>query len=98
MWFGVAAISRRGVRVIPESLVVRLLLSLKRDGRRAPLPKTAERAEDRAAILTELMSLLADGSIRPRISARIPLEQAAHSHEVLDRGGHAGKVVLVTQP
>ena len=98
VWFGVAAISRRGVRVIPESLVVRLLLSLRRDGRQAPLPSTAERAEDRAAILAELMGLLADGSIRPRITARIPLEQAARAHELLDRGGHAGKVVLVTEP
>ncbi len=98
VWFGVAAISRRGVRVIPESLIVRLLLSLKRDGKQAPLPKTAERSEDRAAILAELMGLLADGSIRPRITARIPLEQSARAHELLDRGGHAGKVVLVTEP
>ena len=98
VWFGVAAISRRGVRVIPESLLVRALLSLKRDGRQAALPNTAERAEDRAATLAHLMGLLADGSIRPRITARIPLEQAARAHELLDRGGHAGKVVLVPGP
>jgi len=98
VWFGVAAISRRGVRVIPESLLVRALLSLKRDGKQAPLPNTAERAEDRAAILADLMGLLADGSIRPRVAERIPLEQAPRAHELLDRGGHAGKVVLVPGP
>ena len=95
VWFGVAATSRRGVRVIPESLLARTLLSLKRDGKKAPLPSTAERSDERIATLAHLMGLLADGSIRPRITARIPLVQAGRAHDLLDRGGHAGKVVLV---
>jgi NADPH2:quinone reductase len=98
VWFGVAAISRRGVRVIPESLVTRLILALKRDGRRAPLPNTTEQGAEKARVLAELIDLLAAGSIRPRITQRIPLEHAARAHRLLDQGGHAGKVVLVTEP
>jgi NADPH2:quinone reductase len=46
--------------------------------------------------LTELLNLLAAGKIRPIVAERIPLEEAARAHELLERGGYAGKVVLVT--
>ncbi len=95
VWFGVAAVSRRGIRVIPESLLTRTLLALRPDGKRAPLPRTAERGERRNEVLADLIGLLADGAIRPRIQERIPLAEAARAHELLDRGGHQGKVVLV---
>ena len=46
--------------------------------------------------LTELLDLLAAGSIKPVVAERIPLVEAARAHELLERGGYAGKVVLVT--
>ena len=45
--------------------------------------------------LTELLDLLAAGKIKPIVADRIPLNEAAQAHEQLERGGYAGKVVLV---
>ena len=39
---------------------------------------------------------MAAGQINPLVAARIPLAEAAHAHELLERGVYAGKVVLVT--
>ena len=46
--------------------------------------------------LAELLDSLAAGRIKPVVAARIPLAEAARAHELLERGGYAGKVVLVT--
>ena len=94
VWFGVAAIARRGVRVIPESLFTRLLLDLRRDGKHAPMT-TDEPPEAQRRHLAALLDLLAAGDLRPVVTDRIPLREAARAHALLDRGGHAGKVVLV---
>jgi NADPH:quinone reductase-like Zn-dependent oxidoreductase len=95
VWFGVAAISRSGVRVIPASLVTRLLLDLRRDGRRAPMTSDEPPAEQRRH-LAQLLDLLATGDVQPVVTDRIPLSEAARAHALLERGGHAGKVVLVS--
>ena len=94
VWFGVAAIARSGVRVIPESLLTRLLLDLRRDGRHAPMTKDEPPAEQRRH-LAELLDLQAAGDLRPVVADRIPLREAARAHALLEGGGHAGKVVLV---
>jgi NADPH:quinone reductase-like Zn-dependent oxidoreductase len=46
--------------------------------------------------LAELLDLLAEGQIQPVVAARIPLGEASRAHELLEKGGYAGKVVLVT--
>jgi NADPH:quinone reductase-like Zn-dependent oxidoreductase len=46
--------------------------------------------------LTELLNLLAAGTIQPVVAERFPLAEAARAHELLERGGYGGKVVLVT--
>ena len=94
VWFGVAAITRAGVRVIPESLLTRLLLDLRRDGKHAPMGTDEPPAEQRRH-LAELLGLLAAGDLQPVVTDRIPLRETARAHALLDRGGHAGKVVLV---
>ncbi len=97
VWFGVAAASRNGVGVIPLSLLTRLALSLIPDGRKAPMPPAAD--EPRSwyrETLIELLELVAVGKIEPIVAERIPLAEAARAHELLGRGGHAGKVVLIT--
>jgi NADPH2:quinone reductase len=96
VWFGVAATSRLGLRVIPLSLLAVLLLKLIPDGKQAPLFPDLD--EDNAwyrATLAELLDLLAAGRIDPVVAERVPLAEAARAHELLERGGHAGKVVLV---
>ncbi|MGD8856790.1 MAG: zinc-binding dehydrogenase, partial [Chloroflexota bacterium] len=45
--------------------------------------------------LGQLLELLARGEIKPVVAARIPLAEAPKAHELLERGGYAGKVVLV---
>jgi NADPH2:quinone reductase len=97
VWFGVAATKKKGLRVIPLTLLMRALLALIPDGKQAPL--VPDLGKDKAwyrATLTELLELLAVGKIQPVVAARIPLAEAARAHELLERGGYAGKVVLVT--
>jgi NADPH:quinone reductase len=94
VWFGVAATARSGLRVIPESLLTRLLLDLRRDGKHAPMT-TDEPPNEQRRHLAELLDLLAAGQARPVVADRIPLREAARAHVLLERGGHAGKVVLV---
>ncbi len=100
VWFGVAATSKAGMRVIPLSLLAVFLLKLIPGSRRAPLDSDVVKfAQTHNALyretLTELLALLAAGTIKPVVAERIPLVEAARAHELLERGGHAGKVVLV---
>lgn len=93
VWFGVAASSRAGLRIIPESLMTRFVLSLLPDGKHAPMPGDAGAADQRR-VVAELLDMLAQGAIRPVVAGRVPLTQAAHAHELLEQGGHVGKMVL----
>jgi len=97
VWFGVAATKREGLRVIPFTLLTRTLLALIPDGKKAPL--APDLSKDNAwyrEVLAELLASLAAGRIKPVVADRIPLAEAARAHELLERGGYAGKVVLVT--
>ena len=94
VWFGVAATSRYGLRIIPASLLTRQFLALIPDGKRAPMPPDAGKVEQRER-LAVLLQLLAAEKIRPIVTERVPLAEAARAHQLLERGGHAGKVVLV---
>jgi NADPH2:quinone reductase len=96
VWFGVAATSKSGMRVIPLSLLMSFLLKLIPDGKKAPIfPDLMKDNTWYRETLTELLDSLAAGSIKPLVAERIPLVEAARAHELLERGGHAGKVVLV---
>ncbi len=46
--------------------------------------------------LTELFSLLSRGKIQPVIEKRMPLEEAAKAHELIDRAEVKGKIILLT--
>jgi NADPH:quinone reductase-like Zn-dependent oxidoreductase len=97
VWFGVAAAKKEGLRVIPLTLLMVFLLNLIPDGKQAPL--APDLGKDNAwyrETLTELLDLLAAGKIKPVVAERIPLAEAARAHKLLERGGYAGKVVLVT--
>ena len=98
VWFGVAATSRSGVRVIPATLATRTLLALIPDGKKAPMPKDIDKPNDwyRSSLAT-LFDYLATGKIKPIVAASIPLTEAARAHALLEAGGVGGKVVLVTE-
>ncbi len=96
VWFGVAATKNEGLRVIPLTVLMRTLLALIPDGKRAPL--TADLGKDNAwyrETLAKSLDWLAEGKIKPVVAGRFPLAEAARAHELLERGGYAGKVVLV---
>ena len=56
---------------------------------------------EKAAIIdqfeTTVMPLFAAGTIEPLISARFPLRDAAAAHQMMEQGGHFGKIVLTVQ-
>lgn len=99
VWFGVAATSRDGLRVIPISLLTRTAIAAIPDGKRAPMPPNPAKPNDwYRDTLSTLLDYVAAGKLKPLVAARIPLFEAASAHELLDRGGHAGKLVLITDP
>jgi len=93
VWFGVAATRDRGLWVILESFLMQTLLGLLPGKRRAIASPEAD--EGWTDTLPELLGHLAAKRLQPVIAARLPLEEARQAHEMLERGGHAGKVVLV---
>ena len=97
VWFGVAATKKAGLRVIPFTILMVFLLKVIPDGKKTPLTPDIGKDNDwYRETLTELLDLVAAGSINPVVAERIPLLEAARAHELLDRGGYAGKVVLIT--
>jgi NADPH2:quinone reductase len=100
--YGMVATSKAGVRAIPLSMLMLVLLKLIPGGKQASMSsEIASFSEAHPGwyreTLTELLDLLAAGSIKPVVAERIPLVEAARAHELLERGGYAGKVVLVTR-
>ena len=98
---GSVATSKAGMKVIPLSLLTVLLLRLIPDGRRVPLSPNMMKFPHTHSTwyrdtLTELLDSATAGRIKPLVAERIPLAEAARAHELLERGGYAGKVVLVT--
>jgi NADPH:quinone reductase-like Zn-dependent oxidoreductase len=100
VWFGVAAAKNAGLRVIPLSLLMVAVLKLIPDGKQLPTaPNLAEYAPKHLAwyheTLAELLDRLSAGELKPLVAARITMAEASRAHELLERGGYAGKVVLV---
>jgi NADPH:quinone reductase-like Zn-dependent oxidoreductase len=95
-----AATKKKGLRVIPLTLLMQALLALIPGGKQAPLMPdlgtfTQEHTDWYRETLTALLDSLAAGRIKPVVAERIPLVEAVRAHELLERGGYAGKVVLV---
>jgi NADPH:quinone reductase-like Zn-dependent oxidoreductase len=100
VWFGVAAVSKAGIQVIPLTLLMVVLLKLFPGGKQVPMtPDLGSFAPAHNAwyreTLTELFDAAAAGKLKPVVAERFPLLEAARAHQMLERGGYAGKVVLV---
>ena len=58
--------------------------------------------DEKGQILSQLVQkvwpLLENGTIRPVIHKVLPIQQAEQAHEILQKGGHVGKVVLQVKP
>jgi NADPH:quinone reductase-like Zn-dependent oxidoreductase len=101
VWLGSAATNKQGLRVGPLSLLMVFVLKLIPDGKQVPTCPTLGKFakvhnEWYRQTLTELLDSLAAGRIKPVVAERVPLADAARAHEILERSGHTGKVVLVT--
>lgn len=100
VWFGMAATKDKGLRIIPTTLMMQVLLGIFPGSKKVPLmPDLGTYAKAHPdwyrQTLVELMDLLAAGKLKPVVAERVPLVEAARAHELLDRGGYAGKFVLV---
>ncbi len=54
----------------------------------------AEKAAIVASVVEHVWPLIADGAVRPIIHTRLPLDQAAQAHELVESSVHIGKVLL----
>jgi NADPH2:quinone reductase len=96
VWFGVAATKKGGLKVIPFTLLMVGLLKLIPGGKQLPLaPDLSKDNTWYRETLSELLDLLAADKLKPIVAERIPLAEAARAHELLERGGYAGKLVLI---
>ncbi|MFC1530018.1 medium chain dehydrogenase/reductase family protein [Gemmatimonadota bacterium] len=97
VWLGVTGISERGMVPMVFTMLTQTVLRLIPDGKRAPsAPDLRKHPAWYRETLTELLDALAAGKLEPVVAERIPLFEAARAHELLEHGGYAGKVVLVT--
>ena len=101
VWFGMAAEKKKGLRIIPLTLLTQGMLALMPDSKEAPLmPDLGTFSEANpnwyGETLMMLLDWLATGKLQPVVAERIPLTEAARAHELLENGRYAGKVVLVT--
>jgi NADPH2:quinone reductase len=90
--------SPRAIALFYAAAALALAGNLLPDGRRVVTYQVAKLKERHPAWFREdlstLFGLLADGSIKPLIAARLPLEEARRAHELLARGEVEGKLVL----
>ncbi len=97
VWFGVAAVKQKGLWVVPFTMLTVALLKFIPGGKQILL--SPDLGKDNAwyrKTLAELLGWLATGKIKPVVAARFPLAEATRAHELLERGGYAGKVVLLS--
>jgi NADPH2:quinone reductase len=91
----------RGLLSILPSLVFIAGAKLWRDGKSVPMGPNMtdypfEHHDWYRDTLAELLELGAAGTVDPVVAEHIPLLEARRAHELLERGGYAGKIVLTT--
>ena len=100
VWFGMAATKTKGLRSIPATMFGIALIGIFPRGKSLAMMEDLDKlaAADGwyQRVMAEVFALGASGEIDPLVAATFPLEDASAAHEFLARGGHAGKVVLVT--
>ena len=69
--------------------------SLLPNGKHASLYQIAQHPEWLQEDLAILLALLAEGKIKPVIAQRLPLEQIAYAHELLETSQVEGKIVML---
>jgi putative PIG3 family NAD(P)H quinone oxidoreductase len=57
---------------------------------------TSEKVAICAAVVEHVWPLVADGSVRAVVDTTLPLDQVGEAHELMESGGHSGKILLTT--
>lgn len=101
VWLGSAGTRDKGLAIGLTSLALTSVLRRLPGSRSVPAtPDVGTHAlanpDWYRSTLTDLIDLTVSGLIQPLVSERFPLVDAPRAHERLERGGHAGKIVLVT--
>jgi len=99
--FGSVGASKGGMPSIVLSGLALMLLKLIPDSKRVPLSPNMlkfpyQHNDWYRETLAEIFDLAAAGKLKPVVAERILLVEVVRAHELLERGGYAGKVVLVT--
>lgn len=55
---------------------------------------TAEKAAICASVVEHVWPLVAEGTVRPIVHTRLPLERVGEAHRMMEAGDHIGKIVL----
>ncbi len=99
--YGVSSVVTQGsnrATFLAQSLAMVGLLqwwSLLPNGKHARLYQIADHPKWLQQDLAILLALLAEGKIKPVIAQRLPLEQIAYAHELLETSQVEGKIVLL---
>lgn len=101
VWLGSAATRDKGLAIGLTSMALTSLLRRLPGSRSVPAtPEVGTHAlanpDWYRSTLSYLIDLTAAGLIQPLVADRFPLVDAPRAHDRLERGGHAGKVVLIT--
>jgi len=94
-WFGMAATKKKGIRSIAYTMLMIGLLKLVPGSKTVPLAPETQKDDEYRTRLASLFDLCASGAVNPLIADRIPLAEARRAHELIERGGYAGKYVLI---
>ncbi len=99
---GMASAMKGGITALPGSLLVVGLVKVLPNGKAAPMGPGMEsypeaHMEWYRESLAEFFDLAVTGKMKPVIAKRFPLLEAAGAHELIERGGYAGKVVLTVE-
>ena len=101
LMLGMTSAVKGGMKKIPGSMLAVALVKLLPNGKQAPMGPgmdkyPVENMDWYRDTLAELLDLAVTGKMKPVIAEQFPLLEAARAHEFMERGGHAGKVVLTT--
>jgi NADPH:quinone reductase-like Zn-dependent oxidoreductase len=102
LMLGMHSAVKSGIRKIPGSMLAVASVASLPNGKTVPMGPgmdkyPAENMDWYRDTLAEFFDLAATGQMKPVIAETFPLLDAVKAHEFMERGGYAGKVVLVNE-
>lgn len=103
LMLGMHSAVKGGIWKIPGSMLAVASVALLPNGKTAPMGPGMDKYPEEnmdwyCDSLAKFFDLAHTGEMKPVIAKRFPLLEAVQAHEFMERGGHAGKVVLTAGP